>query len=394
MTTDGADPSEHAPGPPRLLVGVGRAEEGAPGRDYLVELLAGLAALGVHTQVAVLHPGAVRTDLTTVADVRKMVSATPRSPAGLGETVASWLHPRLQAKVHESRLGPDRLWLQPPDGVHLNGPEAVPLLEHLPTNLPLTTYVHPDDFNIAGLQPSERARLISRTERFLVAEDRAGDDLITNGVEPSRVGRAPDPLIFPLPAVDSSVRAAARSALALPPHAFVIGAPPVPQWVDAPDLTLALAWELERRRPGEAPHTFWYGMPTDADRRWPVEYDIERMGLTSVALRGDLPPSVDLFDVVDVVVLPTHTTAPLPDLFVARAAARGIPVLCWSGDALAEEVRGRSDGVVEQPDVSAMADRILTLAEDADERDRAARRCRTTVTAELERIVPLTVPLP
>lgn len=379
---------------PRLLVAIGQASEGVEARDYLVELLVGLAPLGIRTQVALLGRVAVRPDLAAVAEVRRMPPTRPRSPAGLSESLARRVDADLAAAVHDRRTRSRRRWIQPPDGVHLNGPEAAPLLRYLPAGLPVTTYVHPHDFNIAGLQPADHNRLIARTDRFLVSDEAAGDDLVAHGVDRARVQPAPDPLIFPVRPPDPSARTAARSARGLPSDAVVIGSPPVPQWIDGPDLTLALAWEVERRRPATAPWTFWYGMPSDDDRRWPIEHDIGRMGLTTVVLGDGMPQTADLFDLVDMIVLPTHTTSPLSDLFVTRAAAHGTPVLCWGGHRLAEDVRGWTDGVIPQPDVSAMADRVLGLAEDRAERDRLGRRGRTAIASELERIVPLSVPIP
>lgn len=380
--------------PRRLLVGVGQAREGEEARTYLVELLEGLATMGVSTQVALIGRAKPRREVAAVADVRVMPALRPRSPAGLTEALARRVDTDLAEGIHDLRTRARRRWLQPPDCVHLNGPEAAPLLRYLRgVDVPVTTYVHAHDFNIAGLQPSDRQRLLTRTVRFLVASEEAGDDLVAHGADPSRIELAPAPLIFPAPVVHPSVRAKARSALGLPPDAFIIGAPPVPDWIEGPDLTLALAWELERRRPGTAPLTYWYGMPTDDERRWPIEYDAERMGLSTLRLRGDLPDSLEPFDLFDLVVLPSRSSETAPDLFVTRAAAHGTPVLCWSGHRQADEVRRWTDGVVEQPDVSAMAEHVLRLAEDPAEWKRLRLSGRTTTMAEIERLVPLQVPV-
>lgn len=379
----------------RLLVGVGQTSKRDEPRRYLLELLSGLAAIGVHTQVAVLSDGPARRELQGVADVRVMAPPRPRAPAGLAESLVRRVDPGRAEDVHDWRTRSHRRWIQQSDCIHLNGPQAAPLLRYVKAlDVPVTTYVHPHDFHITGLQPGDRERLLSRTLRFLVADERTGEDLIANGVDRGRIELTPDPLIFPsLPPADSLL-SAARSALNLPAGIFVVGVPPVPDWIDAPDLTLALAWELQRRRGAKAPHLVWYAMPDDDARRWPVEYDIERMGLANVRVVKALPRSIDPFDLVDAIVLPSHTTQPVPDLFVTWAAAHGTPVLCWDGHPLADDVRGWTGGVVAQPDVEAMADEVLRLAEDTTYRRQKERKGRRSIVAELERIVPSVIPTP
>lgn len=382
--------------PRRLLVGVGTAREGEEARDVLVEVLEGLATLDVTIQVAIVGRARPRSDLATLADVRALPEPRPRTPAGLAESVARRIAPRLADGVHHLRTSGRRRWLQAPDCVHLNGPEAAPLLRYVRGDVPITVYVHPRDFNMAGLQPRDRGRLLARTTRFLTADDAAIDDLVAHGVDPARIEAAPDPLIFPTPLVDPKERNRARRALGVPPDTFVIGTPPVPDWIDGPDLTLALAWELERRCPTGAPTICWYGMPTDSTQRWPITYDAQRMGLSNLHITDDLPDATApfaMFDLFDLVVLPSRSSNALPDLFVTHAAAHGTPVLCWSGHPLADDVRRWTDGVVQQPDVAAMADRVLQIADDDAEQNRLRLLGRTATMAEIERLLPLQVPV-
>lgn len=378
--------------PRRLLVGIGTAREGKEARDYLVEVLEGVATLDVTTQVAVLGRTLPHHGLSEVADVRALPEPWARTPGGLAESAARRAAPILADGVRRLRTRSHRRWILAPDCVHLNGPEAAPLLRYLPNRtVPITTYVHPRDFNLAGLQPRDRDRLLARTTRFLTAGDEAVDDLLSYGIDPSRIEPAPSPLIFPTPKVDPTERARVRRLIGLHPDAFVIGTPPVPDWIDGPDLTLALAWELQRRRPADTPTICWHGMPTDDTRSWPVDYDAGRMGLTNLTITGDLPGGVDPFDLFDLVVLPSRSSEAPPDLFVTHAAAHGTPVLCWNGHHLADHVDRWTHGVVAQPDVAAMADRVLHLAFDDAERNRLRHLGRTTTMNEIERLLPLQV---
>jgi glycosyltransferase involved in cell wall biosynthesis len=167
----------------------------------------------------------------------------------------------------------------------------------------------------------------------------------------------------------------------------------VADWADAPDLTLALAWELERRSGGAAPSILWHGMPLEGPGHWPVAYDIDRMALRTVRLAGDLPAGIDLFDLVDLVVLPTRSTESI-GRYPERAAAHGTPLLCWDGHVLADEVARWKGLLVPRGDVEAMADAVQALADDPAARHRIGQDGWTATLAAVERLAPLSVPAP
>lgn len=393
----------------RILIGAVQASERNEPHRYLVELIAGLDAMGVDVQTALVHDGPARGELEAGADVRVMPRLWPRSPTGLAQSLAlrvsvaraeqirTWRTRRAGATVR-GRPGVGsarRHWLRRPDCVHLNGPQAVPLLRYRETEgVPVTTYVHPAHLGIEGLAPADRELLLDRTDRFLAADDATASKLVGTGVAESRVELAPHPLVFPAPLVLEPARTASRAALGLPKDSVVLGVPPVPDWIDAPDLTLALAWELERQRGQDAPQVLWYEMPTDERRRWPIENDRDRMGLHTVHMVDQLPGAVDLLDLVDLVVLPTHSTAPVPELFVTWAAAHGTPVLCWHGHPLADEVADWTAGVVDPPDVEAMAAQVLRLVDDPARRRALSRSGRVTTMERIERLAPLEMSVP
>lgn len=364
-------------------------------RRYLLDLLTGLAAIGVDVQVALFDDGPVRRQLERVADVRRLPDLAHRSPMGLLQSLAGRAGPEAADRVHDRRTAGTRRWLRRPDAIHLHGPLAGSLLRHVrDVDVPVTTYVHPYDFRIGGLPPVELRRVLDRTHRYLVADDTVVGDLVAAGVDPTRIEPAPSPLRFPAPKVTPAERAAARAVLGLEAGAVVVAVPPVADWAAAPDLTLALAWELERLAGAAAPTILWYGMPDAGDDRWPVDYDVDRMGLRSVRLVGDLPGGLDLFDLADLVVLPTRTTGELPDGLAERAAAHTTPLLCWDGHHLAADVDRWAGLVVGRGDVAAMAAAVHELVADPAALRRARERTWSATLAEVERIAPLAVPAP
>lgn len=384
-----------APASARLLVGIGRPDEVGQHSEYLLDVLAGLAAFGVEVQVAMFGDGALRPLLEEVADVRIVEPLPPRSPAGLVQSLARRISPALADRVHDLRTVEVRRELHPPDGIYLHDPAAVPLLRYVRDGaVPVTAYAHPWAYSIAGLSPLDLERLLARADHFVAAEGTARDDLVAAGVDPARIDVVPIAPTFPPVPVTLGERAAARRDVGLPADALVVAVPPLVDWVDCPDLTLSVAWELERIAGAAAPTVLWYGMPAEGDRRWPVDVDVDRMGVTSVRLVADDLAWEQVAAVASVVVLPVRSSATLPDGAIRTAVELGTPVFCWAGHPLAEEVARWGGEVVPRGDVVGMAELLwATVGETA-----ALRRARSVGfrmgTAEVERVVPVAVPLP
>lgn len=391
--------------PRRLLVGVAQADfldERAHPRAYLVEVLARLRDIGVEIQVAMFEDGPARVELERVADVR-VIEPHPEN------TVVARLHgaarfvraERLARRVGGVLRRDERRWIRPPDCVHLHGPLAESLLSYVPSRgIPVTVYAHPWDFSIAGLPTPQRDRLLQRADRFLAADDSVARDLVAVGVDPLKVERAPDPAsAFPDPHRRPERRESAREALGLPAGAVVVAVPPVKDWVDEPDLTLGLAWELERLGAARAPSVLWYGMPEDDARRWPVDFEMRRMGLDRVRVVSDELDWDDLSLVADAVVLPLRNTGRSPTVmpagFARDAAMRSGPLLfCWEGNDRAHEVGRWGGTVVRRGDVETMALQVWGRLKDPAVRREAYRERWTVAMAEVERAFPLGVASP
>lgn len=372
----------------QVLVGLAQAAEADPARRYACDLVRGLVTVGVDVRVAALRDGPVRVELGQHAPVKVMEDLRPRTPAGLAESALRRVSPALGAVVRSARLADRRRWLGEPQTIHLNSPQAVTLLRYVMGRNAVTTYVHPDDLAVDALAPVDRDLLVERTDRFLAASPSTADRLVERaGVDPARVVLAPERLTVPAPALPTDVRHSARRAVGLPPTGVVIGAPPVPDWMEAPDLTIAVAWELQRRRGDTAPHLLWFGGPDDERRRWPIEHDLARTGLASVHLANP-PEGIDPLALVDLVVLPSRTSEPVSPGFIDQAVAHGVPVLCWAGDPRAKEVAAWTGSVVASPDVAAMADAVLALVDDGERRRDLAGHGRRLLLGQLELVVP------
>lgn len=379
----------------RLLVGVAEADELNEPRRFLLERLELLSSLGVDIQVALFDDGPVRRELEAMADVRVVAEPAPRSPGGLVQSLVRRVSQDLADRVHDARTSADLAWLEAPDCIHVHGPKAAPVLRYSrDPEVPVTTYAHHLDFSIAGLQPLDLRRLLDRTDRYFAADDAVAEDLAAAGVERSKIGSIPAELMEPALPPAPSVQAEHRQLRELPPDRTVVGVMPVADWLDSPDLTLSLAWELERLAGSDAPIVYWYGMPVAGEPRWSVEFDIDRIGLNCVRLETAEVGWDELVDLTDLIVLPARTTAELPDGFAELAARHARPVACWSGHPEEAEVARWGGVVVDQGDVEAMAGYVHATIVDRGALHRAREAAWQRTLADVEQLTPLSIPLP
>lgn len=378
----------------RLVVGVAQAGELTRPRRFLIDLLTCLRDAGDPADVALLRTGPVRRQLEAVARVRLMPDPFPWSPPGMTERVLGRFGRTENAKaVRDVRLSRRRRWLAGRPAVHLNNPQAVALLRYLPEPASFVSlYVHPAEvLGVGDLAPVDQELLLDQVDWYLAADGPTADDLVdTHGVAPDRVTVRSRPVVgsHGRPRTDQ-IRQARRQA-GIPDGAPVVAVPAVPDWVDHPDLTIALAWELRRRRSSNPPHVRWYGGPLDELRRWPIEHELRRMGLATVHLdRTASPNDADLAAVAtgDVVVLPTRGPSGVDAML--HAQSWWVPALCWSNHPAAQEVRAWTDGVVPFPDVDAMADLVLMLLDDEVRRKRLGddHRRREVLQRDAETVV-------
>lgn len=402
-----------AVGARRLLVGVGQADVVNQPRRSLIDALRVLGELDVAVQVAMFADGPVRAELEPLADVRVFTPLERRSVSGRVEALARRLGEERADAVFDRRTAADRAWIDEPDAIHLHGVLAGSLLRYVrDPAVPVTAFIHPWDFRPTGISPAEQRRLVDRVDRFLVPGEHtrehwapvdagpARDDLIAIGVDTERIVAAPDPVERPSAVMDQVERRRIRRRLGVDEHQIVVAVLPVEDWVDCPDLTLGVAWELERLGGDGVPTLLWVGMPYDDHRRWPVEFDIDRMGLSSVLLTTADAAWSDLVGAADVIHLPLRTSAELPvdPAGIAEAAElaarRGRPVACWEGHPFAEALLDWRGTVVPRGDVEGMAAALWSMTSDPAALAEARLAGWSLGTADLETLFMLGIPAP
>lgn len=378
-----------------LLVGIGDVDAMIAPRHSLVRLVDGLRDLGVSTQVGVFGDGPVADALGEVADVYPLTDVRADTPARKLTSAARMVSPHLADQVQAHRTRDGRLALRQPDCIHLQGVRGAAVLHHVPdSDAPVTVYVHPGDYSIAGLAPRDRRRLVERVDRFLTAEDSVIEPLLAAGVDPGRIEPVGDlasllPDVAPRADVDL-----ARSVLDLADEGLLVALPPAADWAGMPDLTVRLAWELERAGGGPNATVLWHGMPGDGVERWPIDEDLRRAGVTSIRMLSRSLDWAETVELADVVVLPTRGAPDLPAGAAELAALHTTPLLCWADHPLADEVARWAGTVVPRGDLAAMAAAIHRVVVDDDAVARARAAIWATRVGDLERLLPLGIPVP
>ena len=361
---------------PRLLVGVAHGGEIDEPRQDLLDLVDGLSRRGAEVQVLVFEDGPIRRALEAVVDVRLVGALAPRSLGGLVQSAARRVTSDLADRVHDLRTRSTLDWIRPPQSILVHGPRAVSVLRYVRARgVPVSTYVHPHDFSIAGLSPLDRERLVARTDRFLVVGEPATETLLHAGVDPARIDPIPRRSRFFRALGGLEPAAEVRARMGVPADAFLVVVPPVPNWSQSYDLTLAAAWELGRSK-AMHPGVWWHWMSEPDSKEWPWElrYDVARMGLATVNLAVDGPGSDELLAVADAVFLPDGGLGPQTAALVEQAATEEIPVLGWSSNPLASQVASGGGVTVPPPDVETMAARIMELVHARSGRPRSQGR--------------------
>lgn len=246
----------------------------------------------------------------------------------------------------------------------------------------LVTHVHELNVGLGyHLDDEERAFLFSRTTHFLAVSGAVRDELEGRyGVSPGRITLAPG-FVVPGPPPDPARVTALRDRLGIPPDAPVVGASGMTDWRKAPDLFLRLAWEQRRRAPDLDCHYVWVGGDVDGPNWWPLDHDRRHLGLEGrVHLLGALERPEEAFAACDVFALTAREDAyPLACL---EAGLLGVPCVTFANGGLPELLTDVGGGsVVDYGDTGALADALVALLRDPDERRAAGRRLAAAVAA-------------
>jgi glycosyltransferase involved in cell wall biosynthesis len=274
-------------------------------------------------------------------------------------------------------------------------------------------YVHaPDATVIAAVHEMEvgidyhldephRRLLLERPDRFLVVSAAVRRNLVErHGVDPERISLHHEMVTIEEEAPDPD-RAQERHGPA------VVGASGLLRWRKGPDLLLAVAVAVRRRRPDLSVCWAWVGGRPDAPDVTSIGDDLVAAGLEgAVVLEGETDRPVQRFRDLDVFVLASREDA--YPLVCLEAASVGVPVVCFDTGGMQEFVSGSVDGVtdpraeppgepgepcghvVAYPDVEEMAGRVIELLDDPAR----ARRLGATGAARVRRLHAVEVAAP
>ena len=279
-------------------------------------------------------------------------------------------------RVKLRRLGPFRT-------VYCNSAWTIRALEYLPMgDAKVVASVHELSVGVEyHLSDHHRALLLDRPDHYLVVSAAVRRNLIdTYGVDPAKISLHHEMIAIEAEPPDpDEVR-----DTSLPK---VVGASGLLRWRKGPDFFFAVAVNVRRRRPDLDIRWVWIGgEPDDPDRR-SIRFDRDTAGLADVVeLIGHVDRPIEQYRALDVLLLTSREDA--YPLVCLEAASVGVPVITFVNGGMPEFVSGSVDGVedpraepptepgrpagfvIQFPDVRAMADRVIELLDDPDERDR------------------------
>ena len=297
--------------------------------------------------------------------------------------VADRLHDRVASRALAGLGGAPLVYAN-----SISSVRVLPLLDGAPPDQVVVTHVHEMEGAFRAQDEATLELLASRTDHFVAASDLVRRLVIERfGLDPERVVRHyefidVDAMVATPP--DASALAAARASCAIPPDAAVVGAVGVAQWRKGPDLFVLLAQLLRRREHGREIHFVWLGADPGADETIALRQDIERAGLADrVHLVPPEPTPARWFALFDVYTL-TSREDPFP-LVCLESSLLGTPIVCFDNTGMAEFAgEGDCGFMVDYLDVEAMADRVMALLDDADERAAVGARAAARVRAEFD----------
>ena len=216
------------------------------------------------------------------------------------------------------------------------------------------------------------------TTRYIACSDSVKSDLTTQWpIEPHSVDVVHGFVHLP-PARDeaskATVRSGIREQLGIPQDAFVIGGSGVVSWRKAPDVFIALAREVDKRRRSVDVHFVWVGAFSDqVIALKAIEHDLRGLGLEGrVHFIGAKPNPLDYFHAFDVFAMVSRED-PFP-LVCLEVASIGTPIVCFDyAGGTKEFVEDDCGFVLPFQDVDAMAEAVLMLQQCNDLRRKQGR---------------------
>ena len=241
-----------------------------------------------------------------------------------------------------------------------------------PLGLPFAMYVHELETSIQiYTRPDDLHYELSRVTHVFCGSEAVRQNLIQHHgltIHNTSVLNSlirTETLLPKLKAVDQQ---AVRQRLGIPVPAVIVGGCGNAEWRKGVDLFLLLARQVLNSRTDV--HFVWVGVPNAGEETRRLHYDLGRMNMADrVHL---LPPGGDYLDYVACFDLFTLTSREDPyPLVILEAGLNHNPVLCFAGSGGSPDFVGTDTGcLIPYLDVSAMAEVLIRLSDDTDERAR------------------------
>ena len=247
--------------------------------------------------------------------------------------------------------------------IYANSIASARVIELLEPKVPVLTHVHELEFAFRNYSREPLSALLTQTQQFIACSNAVRDNLIhAHGVRAARVETVHESI--PLDAVRAErTGQQVFQELRLPGDALLVAASGILCWRKGADLFLQLAREVCRQR--SRAYFAWIGGGS-ADDIAKFEHDVRILGLMErVRITGTVLDPWDYMAAADVFAL-TSREDPYP-LACLEVAALGKPILCFEGaGGMPEFIEQDCGFAVPYMDVTAMAERVVFLLDDAD----------------------------
>lgn len=364
----------------KSILFIGHDANRAGAQYLLLHLLTYLRETGVKTGLVLGEGGALLADYEQVTTVYRFFSASPISPAGLGDRLLTKFGIKQQANGHQAVANLPELR----QAIRAEGYECIVantiangrLLQMLePLNLPFALYVHELETSIQiYTRPEDLTYELTRVTHVFCGSEAVRHNLITHhGLTLANTSVLnslirTETLLTKLNAVD---RPTVRKQLGIPDDALVVGGCGNAEWRKGVDLFLLVARQVIRMRPDT--YFVWVGIPDTGEETRRLRYDLDRMGIArQVRL---LPPGGNYLDYVACFDLFTLTSREDPyPLVILEAGLNHNPVLCFERSGGSPDFVGADTGcLIPYLDLSAMAQALCTLGDNPTERARLGK---------------------
>lgn len=371
-----------------LFVGHGAERTGPP--IGLLHLLRWIHAnTEVDFEVLLLEGGELEDDYRALAPVTVLHESEEPRLAVAGRMLAERsgreeLGERLRERAYRRRLR----HLSGFRTVYVNSAWCIRVLPYLPEgDHQVVAAVHELSVGLEyHLDERRRRLLLERPDHYVVVSGAVWHDLVDHhGVDPKKVS-----LHHEMIEVGAEAPEGDEPADGAEGRAAVVGASGLLRWRKGPDLFLAVAADVHRRRPDLDVRWRWIGGLADDPDPKAVRHDRDATGLAEVVeLVGHVSDPVAHFRELDVLLLTSREDA--YPLVCLEAASVGVPVVTFVNGGMPELVDGRVDAlgdprdppptevgepagfVVDYPDLRGMADRVIELLDDRAMAQRCGR---------------------